>query len=107
VLWRGLEGEDRVRYVQLDVTSGQSIAKVADQIGKNDVKIDVLVNNAGLGKGSELKKPCPDYEFAKMCLNINTLGAMNLTEGLLPHLSNTAKVVSIGSFYGGLRFHSK
>jgi short-subunit dehydrogenase len=52
VLWRGLEGEDRVRYVQLDVTSGQSIAKVADQIGKNGVKIDVLVNNAGLGKGS-------------------------------------------------------
>lgn len=54
-----------------------------------------------------MKKPCPDYEFAKMCLNINTLGAMNLTERLLPHLSDTAKVVNIGSFYGGLRFHSK
>jgi NAD(P)-dependent dehydrogenase (short-subunit alcohol dehydrogenase family) len=33
------------------------------------------------------------------------LGAMNLTENLLPHLSDTAKVVNLSSFYGALRYH--
>lgn len=38
--------------MQLDVTSGDSIGEVADRIGRSGAKIDVLVNNAGLGKGS-------------------------------------------------------
>lgn len=75
-----LPRSERVRVLALDVTDPESIRQAAEAAGP----IDVLVNNAGVGIMSVLEGT--SLEAARALFEINTFGAMAVTQAFLPQL---------------------
>jgi NAD(P)-dependent dehydrogenase (short-subunit alcohol dehydrogenase family) len=66
--------------IHLDVTSQESIATAAAQIGR----LDILVNNAGIGHVGSIETTAPE-DFDRL-LNVNVRAAYLVTRSLLPLL---------------------
>ncbi|KAL0578797.1 hypothetical protein V5O48_003209 [Marasmius crinis-equi] len=77
------EHDLNVKYVQLDVTSEESVIRARDEIEKARGKLDVLVNNAGFVNGffkpSELT-PANMHEI----LDTNYYGVIRVTTAFIP-----------------------
>ncbi len=86
-----------VRY--LDLASVDSIARFAEQFKKEESKLDVLINNAGLWtKTKKLTEINVELTFA-----VNVIGHQLLTQLLLPELKNAApsRIISTASHFAG------
>jgi NADP-dependent 3-hydroxy acid dehydrogenase YdfG len=85
------------RAVTLDVTSPESVAAFAEQVDE----CSVLVNNAGLALGMD-DVATSDVEDWRHMYDVNVLGAVRVTQALLPHLiaSGQGHVVVMGSTAG-------
>ena len=70
------EGID-VEYRPLDVSSPSSIAALAKGLIADGIKLDVLVNNAGIALDGF------DAEVARRTIETNFLGPLRVTDGLL------------------------
>ncbi len=82
----------RLRGVELDVTSDESVATAAGKLRDGAVKLDALVNNAGIfGKGD-----------VALTIETNLLGPLRVTLGLLPLLRDGATVTNVTSGLGEL-----
>lgn len=89
-------GNQNVHYRHLDLTSLQSVRNFADDIIKNEERLDVLINNAGI-YGSELNEKTEDGLLLGM--QSNHFGPFLLTNLLLPKLKSSApsRVVNVSS----------
>jgi len=65
----------------LDVANPESVLKLKEWLIKENIKLDVLVNNAGVAKN------------LKDIIDINVLGTINISEQLLPTLTPDGKVI--------------
>jgi NADP-dependent 3-hydroxy acid dehydrogenase YdfG len=85
------------RAVTLDVTSPESVAALADQVPE----CTVLVNNAGLALGLD-PVATSDVEDWRQMYDVNVLGAVRVTQALLPRLAGSGQghVVVMGSTAG-------
>lgn len=85
------------RPVTLDVTSATSVAALAEQVPE----CRVLVNNAGLALGLD-PVATSDVEEWRAMYDVNVLGAVRVTQALLPCLvaSGQGHVVVMGSTAG-------
>ncbi|MGA9174487.1 MAG: SDR family oxidoreductase [Thermoactinomyces sp.] len=83
-----------------DVTREDEVKQMVDAVIQGFGKIDVLINNAGMGAfGGTLEIPFSDY--AQM-IETNYLGAVRLTAHLLPHmlLAGGGRIINIASMAG-------
>jgi carbonyl reductase 1 len=80
--------------VRLDVADPSTIAAVARDLGPDG--LDVLVNNAGTSMQGF------DANVARTTLDVNFAGAMRVTDAMLPHLREGARVVMVSSGMGHL-----
>ncbi|MEJ7648240.1 MAG: SDR family NAD(P)-dependent oxidoreductase [Nakamurella sp.] len=95
----------QVRAVVLDVTSPDSAASAAQQVGDEFGHVDVLVNNAGVlpeatSQGAEVADPTVVADtFAT-----NVLGPFNVVEAFLPLLrkSEAGRIVNVSTRMGSL-----
>ncbi len=94
------ESAGRLHVLPCDVASLASAQAFAAAI---DAPADILINNAGISLGR------PTFETAKLAefetiLNVNALGALRVTQALLPRLRQAtgAKVASISSRLGSI-----
>jgi NADP-dependent 3-hydroxy acid dehydrogenase YdfG len=92
-----LSQEIGARAVTLDVTSPESVAALADQVPE----CTVLVNNAGLALGLD-PVATSDVEDWRQMYDVNVLGAVRVTQALLPRLAGSGQghVVVMGSTAG-------
>ncbi len=94
------------RVLPLDVTDAASVAALAEAL--DGQKIDMLINNAGVG--SQRAGSLADYDFDKMRLtfDVNSIGPMRVTQALLPNLQagQHKTVVSISSVMGSIERNS-
>jgi NAD(P)-dependent dehydrogenase (short-subunit alcohol dehydrogenase family) len=85
----------------LDVRDAASVREFRDAL--QDVSIDVLINNAGIGVSS---KSFAEIDFSELLafFDVNSVGAMRVTRALLPQLqSGKRKVVAnISSMMGSI-----
>jgi carbonyl reductase 1 len=81
---------------QLDVADERSIAALAAALAQDGVTLDVLVNNAGISMRGF------DAEVARRTIDVNFLGALHVTEALLPRLRDGGNVVMVSSGLGAL-----
>jgi short-subunit dehydrogenase len=84
----------------LDISSETSINNLAEWLGINKIKIDVLLNNAGVyDKKDPTGAKCFDYTFAT-----NVYGTVNLTEKVLNEnlINKNGKIILLASKLGDI-----
>ncbi|XP_030540954.1 (+)-neomenthol dehydrogenase-like isoform X3 [Rhodamnia argentea] len=108
---RGLEALDKLKefdgslsklvvFHQLDVTDPASVTSLADFVGTNFGKLDIL--NGARTHWTKLKTET--YDLAVDCIATNYYGAKRTAEALVPflQLSNSPRIVNVSSFMGKL-----
>lgn len=71
-------------YVQVDVTSPESVKNMVEKAIEAFGKIDVLINNAGITKDSMMKKMTKEAWDA--VISVNLTGVFNCTSAVLPFM---------------------
>ncbi|UOB16950.1 SDR family oxidoreductase [Abyssalbus ytuae] len=92
--------------LKLDVSNPASITAAVEEILKKEGRIDVLVNNAGVGITGPIEET-PHEEILK-AFNTNFNGPLNVIKAVLPHMrtQNSGLVINITSIaaYMGLPY---
>jgi NAD(P)-dependent dehydrogenase (short-subunit alcohol dehydrogenase family) len=93
-----------VRALTLDVADPASIEAAAKQVREDPGRLDVLVNNAGIGSDFGVSGADPDFDAIQRALETNFFGAYRLTIALLGLLRHSplARVVNVSSGMGGV-----
>jgi NAD(P)-dependent dehydrogenase (short-subunit alcohol dehydrogenase family) len=93
-----------IRPVTLDVANPASIATAAEAVRADPGRLDVLVNNAGIGSDFGVSGLEPDFDAMQAALETNFYGAYRLTVALLGLLrdSEHPRIVNVSSGMGGL-----
>lgn len=97
---RQMPGEGAVKMLKMDITQEAEIVQGVQEIITAEGKIDVLVNNAGLGTAGALEEtPIADLE---QVFATNIMGVVRLTQEVLPHMrqQQSGKIINIGSIGG-------
>lgn len=94
---------DRIRALALDITVRESTAAAIDFTVKAFGRLDVLVNNAGVGQIGAIEE-LSEAEIARV-MNINFFGTLNMLRAALPQLRQQRSgriltLTSIGGFRG-------
>ena len=89
--------------LSLDVTSDASVEAVVKQVIERHGRIDLLVNNAGIGVapgGAEESS----IEQARAIFDTNFFGLVRMTRAVLPHMrqQGSGRIIHIGSVLGFL-----
>jgi uncharacterized oxidoreductase len=87
----------------LDVADGEAIKIFAATVAKNHPHLNVLVNNAGIGRVENALADNVSVAEAEETIAINVLGPIRLTSALLPHLRGQASSAII-NLTSGLAF---
>ena len=82
----------------IDITSDASVAELRDRL--QGITIDVLINNAGILERVTLDNL--NFESIRKQFEVNALGALRVTQMLLPHLKAGSKVVMMTSRMGSI-----
>jgi NAD(P)-dependent dehydrogenase (short-subunit alcohol dehydrogenase family) len=93
-----------VHALTLDVAVPASIEAAAERVRADPGRLDVLVNNAGVGSDFGVSGTAPDFDAMAVALNTNFYGAYRLTIALLELLreSEHPRVVNVSSGMGGV-----
>jgi len=84
----------------LDVTNDASVRALAERLKKENIELDVLVNNAGIAmKGF-------DANVVKKTLDTNFFGPVRVTDALAPFVKDGGHVVMVSSGMGELSIFS-
>ncbi|GAA5182525.1 SDR family NAD(P)-dependent oxidoreductase [Rugosimonospora acidiphila] len=90
-----------VRFIALDVTSDESVAAAADSVKTQVGRLDVLVNNAGVGGPVN---PPAETRAAELrdVFEVNVLGPIRVTNAFLPLLraAEWPRIVMVSSGMG-------
>jgi NAD(P)-dependent dehydrogenase (short-subunit alcohol dehydrogenase family) len=89
------EGRD-VHFHQLDVTERESISALAEDLPRLAPRLDLLVNNAGIGSWKA------DRRVGIRTIAVNYFGPRDVTDQLLPFIPSDGRVVMVSSGLGEL-----
>src|SRR2546423_1303762 len=98
-----------VHVVQVDVTSGASIAAAAAWIDATHGRLDVLVNNAGIAVDREYRPSTVPLDTLRATYETNVFGVVAVTNGMLPLLrrSPAGRIVNLSSALASLTMSSQ
>ncbi len=84
---------------ELDLSSPESIRKFVDTFKKEETKLDVLINNAGLWSGDKVLSAFNE----EMTFSVNVLGHQLLTKLLLDLLKSgsPSRIINVASHFAG------
>ncbi|HEA22708.1 hypothetical protein LCGC14_1235550 [marine sediment metagenome] len=93
---------DSFELLELNVSDTQSIDRAIDKILKREGRLDVLINNAGVGITGPIEET-PDTEISK-AFDINFNGPIRLAKGVLPQMrkQNSGLIINITSIAGAM-----
>lgn len=91
---------NRVEYLACDVTSDESVQHAVGQVVGNAGRIDLLVNNAGVGLVGGAEES--SLEQAKSLFDVNLFGPIRMTKAVLPTMRRQrgGRIVNISSVMG-------
>lgn len=92
---KGINGIDS--YI-VDITDKKSIKNFIDDLRNRDVKIDILINNAGQLSNELFGET--SYESFKQTFDVNVFGLAEITRSLIPFINKSGHVINISSIGG-------
>ncbi len=99
---RAVAGEDRdgVVFLPLDVTDDQSVAGAVREVLGRSGRIDVLVNNAGLGVAGAAEES--SIEQARALFDTNLFGSIRMARAVLPQMrkQGSGRIINLSSVLG-------
>jgi NAD(P)-dependent dehydrogenase (short-subunit alcohol dehydrogenase family) len=89
-----------VTFLDLDVTSDESVATVVQQVIDRFGRIDVLVNNAGVGSAGAAEES--SVAQAQGVFDVNVFGVIRMTKAVLAHMRarGGGRIINISSVLG-------
>ncbi|MEV0386770.1 SDR family NAD(P)-dependent oxidoreductase [Nonomuraea sp. NPDC050643] len=92
-----------VEFVELDVTSDESVAAAVKAVSERVDRLDVLVNNAGVG-GPMMSPADMDADALRVLYEVNVFGQVRVTHAFLPLLrrSERPRIVMVSSSLASL-----
>lgn len=88
-------------YISCDITKKEDVKNAINIIYEKEKRIDVLVNNAGIGVSGAIE--LSTYEELNKIINVNFIGAVSMIQEVIPYLRKTkGKIINIGSVAGEL-----
>ena len=99
---RAAAGETRggVVFLPLDVTDDVSVAGAVREVLERSGRIDVLVNNAGIGSSGASEESSVAQD--QIVFDVNVFGLMRMTKAVLPHMraQGAGRIINISSVGG-------
>jgi NAD(P)-dependent dehydrogenase (short-subunit alcohol dehydrogenase family) len=91
---------DGVAFIDLDVASDMSVAAAVKEVIHRFGRIDVLVNNAGVGLTGAAEEN--SVKQAEDVFDINVFGLMRVVKGVLPHMRTrgSGRIINLSSIFG-------
>ena len=98
---RAVEPLPGVNYLQVDVRDKKAVTDAVKQVVGKEGRIDVLVNNAGMGIGGPLE--FATEEEIRLQMDTNFLGLVHCVDAVLPYMrkQKCGKIIALSSI-GGL-----
>lgn len=96
------EEEINADSIRIDVSSLKSIEAASERFASKNVKIDVLVNNAGILLKGDYHMLSGDENILDETLKTNSFGPLRVTKSFLPYISSPGRIVMISSSGGVL-----
>jgi NAD(P)-dependent dehydrogenase (short-subunit alcohol dehydrogenase family) len=89
-----------VTFLDLDVTSDESVSTVVRRVIERFGRIDILVNNAGTGAGGAAEENSVAQD--QRVFDINVFGPIRMMKAVLPHMRARAsgRIINISSVLG-------
>jgi len=99
---RATAGETRgeVVFLPLDVTDEESVAEAVREVLERSGRIDVLVNNAGIGSSGASEESSVAQD--RIVFDVNVFGLIRMTKAVLPHMrgQKEGRVINMSSVGG-------
>jgi NAD(P)-dependent dehydrogenase (short-subunit alcohol dehydrogenase family) len=96
----GIAPLDGVRFLDLDITSDESVSTAVGHVIGRFGRLDVLVNNAGTGAAGAAEESSVAQD--QRVFDINFFGLVRMTKAVLPHMraAGTGRIINISSVLG-------
>jgi NAD(P)-dependent dehydrogenase (short-subunit alcohol dehydrogenase family) len=101
-------GFQNIKAIEIDVTDPDTIAAAKSIIEKEQGKLDILINNAGISNGLPEHASSTPIEDIQEVFNTNFFGVISVTQAFLELLkkSDSPRISNITSGLGSLTLHS-
>jgi NAD(P)-dependent dehydrogenase (short-subunit alcohol dehydrogenase family) len=90
---------ENLKVFKTDLSNPSSIKSLVENIRSKSIKIDILINNAGIliDKGSGLT-----LDVLRKTMEVNLFGLVNLTEQMIPCINHGGHIINLSSGLGSL-----
>ncbi|CAK9229945.1 unnamed protein product [Sphagnum troendelagicum] len=92
--------EHGIHVLQIDITSEESVREGVEAVMKQAGRIDVLINNAGIG----LMAPLAEVPMAQVrrIFEVNVFGGLSLVQAVVPHMVSAGggRIINVSSMLG-------
>lgn len=98
---RDVEPLPKVHYIKVDVRDCEAVMKAVSEVAEKEGRIDVLVNNAGMGIGGPVE--FATEEEIRLQMDTNFMGLVHCVDAVLPYMrkQGDGKIIALSSI-GGL-----
>ena len=97
--------ENNYKSCSLDLSNLDSIAAFEKNLQSENIKVDILINNAGIGPDLDFELP-EKISFQKT-FDVNVTGTTFFTEQMLQYLNVGGKIINISSKMGSINVCEK